>query len=271
MPPKPFKIVILSDISLGADKLQDGQSKTLSSRAASLLRYQVTRINNEIRPAFVIQLGNVIEDEDEEEDEDNYSKCVDILKQLSMPVYHVVGDKEQVNLDLAKISSILKYPKLYYSFDSASFHFVVLFSTSKDHSEIHIDAIQREWLEKDLHTSDKQTIVFVHHPIHEQDLNGIFGFDQNPESCLVEERAELREILARSGKVRAVFSGNVHRNNLQCHDNIYYVTLQSMVENMSKTGKTASESIAIVTISEDEIRVEIEGLDPAEYRLSANK
>jgi Icc protein len=184
-----------------------------------------------------------------------------------MPVYHVVGNHEQVNLDLKHIAGKLNYPKLYYSFEAGNFHFVVLFSTSKDHTAIHVDEAQRKWLAEDLEATSKPTFVFIHHPIDDQDLTGSFWFEKYPNFCFVEERVEIRETLARSGKVRAVFNGHVHRNNLQSHDGIHYVTVQSLVENMSDSRKVPSESYAVVTFGDDEIRVEVEGMDPAEYRF----
>ena len=281
MPPKPFKFVLIADAHLGTDKLHEGKSRKLSSRARSLLQYFVTRINDEIRPAFVVQLGDLIE-EDEEEDEENYVKALGILKQLSMPVYHVVGNHEQVNLKLDQVLTILKYPKLYYSFDSGDYHFVVLFASCPMKSDlespvesigrkIQIDTAQRKWLEEDLNATKKATIVFLHHPLDDQDLAGSYWFEQKPDECFVDARNEIREIFSRSGKVIAVFNGHVHRNNLENHDDIWYVSLQSLVENMSEHTKTPAETIAIVTVGEHEIRVEIEGMDPAEYRVDRGR
>jgi len=264
---KPFRIVVISDIVYGSDKPRQGQLRSLPSRALSLLRYLVNRINSEIRPEFVVRLGSLIEDEDEETDEENYEKIVDELKQLSVPVYHVAGSNEQVNLSQKKIAAILKYPKLYYSFDSDDYHFVVLFSESKNHDHVHISPEQTHWLQEDLNANKKPVLVFVHHLLDEQELSDNFWFGQYPDGCRVEERAELRAILARSGKVKAVFSGSVHQNNLQEHDGIQYVTLQSLVENVSKSGKTASESFAVLTLSPREIRVEVEGLQRDEYSI----
>jgi len=233
-----------------------------------LLRYLVNRINSEIRPEFVVRLGSLIEDEDEETDEENFEKIVDELKQLSVPLYHVTGSNEQVNLSQKKISAILKYPKLYYSFDMQDSHFVVLFSESKNHDHVHISNEQRKWLQEDLLAGTKPVLVFVHHILDEQDLSENFWYGQFPDGCLVEERSEVREILARSGRVKAVFCGCVHHNNLQEHDGIQYVTLQSLVENVSKSGKNASESFTVLTLSSREIRVEVEGLLRAEYSIS---
>ncbi|MBX9693984.1 MAG: metallophosphoesterase [Cyanobacteria bacterium] len=268
MPFKPFRVVIISDILYGTDKPRDGQLKSLPSRALSLLRYLINRISNEIRPAFVIQLGNSIENEDAEEDEENYSTIVDAFKQLTVPFYHVLGDNEQANLSSEQLGSLLRYPKFYYSFDSGECHFVVLFASAKAHTDIHIDPEQQKWLAEDLLATAKPTIVFSHHPLDEQEMYGNYLFEEKPELCFVEERAEIREILARSGKVKCVFSGHAHWNNLQEHDGIPYVTLQSLVENVAKTGKTASESFTVLTLSEREIDVDVQGLDPAGYRFS---
>ena len=265
--PAPLKMGLITDIHFGTDKQYEGQDRKLSSRALSLVRYLVNRMNGDIRPDFVVQLGDLIEDEDAETDEENYRTAIDAFKPLKMPMYHAVGNHEQVNLGLEKIHSMLNYPKLYYSFDAQAFHFVVLFSTSKAHTDIHVDAAQRKWLAEDLEATDKPTVVFIHHPIDDQDLTGSFWFEKYPKHCFVEEKVEIRETLARSGKVRAVFSGHVHRNNLQTHDGIHYITVQSLVENMSDSRKVPSESYAIVTFGDDEIRVEIAGQDPAEYRF----
>src|SRR5690349_3403353 len=118
MPFKPFRVVVINDILYGSDKPLNGQLKCLPSRARSLLRYLVNRLNNEMRPEFVVRLGSLIEDEDNETDEDNYDTVLDELKQLKMPVYHVIGGNDQINLTPKRIAEILKYPQLYYSFDS---------------------------------------------------------------------------------------------------------------------------------------------------------
>jgi len=268
MPLKPFTFVLISDIHFGTDKVQNGFYKKLSSRALSLVRYMVNRINRELRPSFVVQLGDAVEDEDSQTDEENYETIIEAFKPLQMPVYHVVGNREQVNLDHGKIASILNYPKLYYSFDSGDYHFIVLFSLSRKETEISIDKTQQEWLEKDLNTTDKPTVIFLHHPLDDQDLSGSFWFSEKPELCFVEERFAVREIIARSGKVIAVFNAHVHTNNLQFHDDIPYITLQSLVENLTEKGKTPSEAFAVVTLTKAEIRVEIEGVIPEEYRIS---
>lgn len=265
---KPFTFVLISDIHFGADKLHEGFCKKLSSRALSLTRYMVNRINAELRPSFVVQLGDAIEDEDAEADEENYSTIVDAFKPLTMPIYHVVGNKEQVNLSLEQTREILNYPRLYYSFDSGDYHFVVLFSVSRSEDEISIDKTQLGWLEADLNLTKKKTVIFLHHPLDDQDLSESFWFEKKPENCFVKERDSVREVIARSGKVIAVFNGHVHRNNLQFCGDIPYITLQSLVENLTEKSKTPSETFAVVTLSKTEIKVEIEGLNPEEYRIA---
>lgn len=267
MAQKPFTFVLISDIHFGADKLHNGFCKKLSSRALSLVRYMVNRINSELRPSFVVQLGDAIEDEDVETDEENYSTIIEAFKPLTMPVYNVVGNKEQVNLGLDQIGALLNYPKPYYSFDSGDYHFAVLFSLSRSEGEISIDEAQLKWLEADLSLTKKKTVIFLHHPLDDQDLSESFWFEGKPELCFVAERVPVREVIAKSGKVIAVFNGHVHRNNLQFHDDIPYVTIQSLVENLTEKSKTPSETFAVVTLSKAEIRVEIEGLNPEEYRI----
>lgn len=271
MPPKPFRFVIVSDVHIGSDNPQEGRYKNLPSRALGLLRYLVSRIGDEIKPDFVVQLGNLIQAEDPEEDEENYSKGMDAFKQLSVPVYHLVGNHEQKHLDLQQIRTRLKYQEFYFSFDSGQFHFVVLFAEDSGTGSIRIDPVQREWLEEDLRATKNPTIVFMHHPVDDHDLTGNSWFEDTPERCFVDDSVKVRAVLARSGKVCAVFSGHAHVNHLQSIDDIHYVTIQSLVENVTKSGKTPSESFAVVTLGQNEMRVEIEGMAPAEYRLSVAK
>jgi alkaline phosphatase len=268
MPLKPFKFALIADIHYGSDKQEDGRVKRLASRALSLSKYLVTRMNNEIRPAFLVQLGNLIEDEDAETDEDNYATMLEALKPLTMPIYHVIGDCEQVNLDLQQIRTTLKYPNLYYSFDAGEFHFVVLFALSRATGGFVIDDAQRKWLATDLDTATKPTIIFTHRALDEPDLAEGPPIEQPPDDSSISDRAGILRILAASNKVIAVFNGNADKNSLQEFAGINYIGLQSLVENISPKGKTCSESFAVVTLDDAEIRVEIPGMDPAEYRIS---
>ena len=266
MPPKPLKVVLIADIHIGV--AQPEPCTRLPERARGLLKYVVQRINAEMRPDFVVQLGDLIEAEDEETDEENYETGLDVLRELKMPCYHVVGNQDQTNLSLTKLAALVDRPKFYYSFDSGAFHFVVIFGQSSDRGAVVFDEVQQKWLQQDLAATEKPAVVFSHLPLHEEDNEAAIAAGENVLTGFsLEQRRMIRNILARSGKVRAVFNGHLHKNELNTVDSICYVSIQSLVQNISPVRKDASESFAVISLGESSSRVEVEGMDPAEYHF----
>ncbi len=153
---------------------------------------------------------------------------------------------------------MFRYKKLYYSFDSGKLHFIVLCSKVSGDETIWISNEQKKWLKKDLGSTDKKCVVFVHHGLADQDLTGNPWFEGNPENCLIANRKEIRNMLSRSKKVIAVFNSHLHWDRQDFHDGIPYFTIQSLVENENDMG-LASETRAVVNIVDDKIDVEIIG------------
>jgi predicted phosphohydrolase len=250
LPAKPLKIAVVTDVHIGAALPRP--CTRLPERARSLLKYVVSRINTEMRPDFVVQLGNLIEAEDAETDEENYSTGLEVLSELQMPCYHVVGNHEQMHLSLKQLASMVNYPKFYYSFDSGTFHFVVLFGQSSDGEAVVFDDAQKKWLEGDLAAAEKPVVVFTHLPLHQDDD---------------EQQRIIRGILAASGKVRAVINGHLHKNELVDIAGICYVSIQSLVQNISETRLDAAEAFAVITLGQSDVRIEVEGMDRAEFQF----
>jgi hypothetical protein len=108
----------------------------------------------------------------------------------------------------------------------------------------------------------------MHHSASEQDLEDSLWFKGLSHLALVKERAELRQILQASGKVRVVFNGHVHRNHLDVIAGIPYVTIQSLIENLDEDAPgRAAAAHAIATIDESRIVVRVRGNDPARYQF----
>jgi hypothetical protein len=84
----------------------------------------------------------------------------------------------------------------------------------------------------------------------------------------VRERAALRAVLERSGRVRAVFNGHLHRNHLDVINGIPYVTIQSLIENLDADapGRPAA-AYAIATLEDARTTVRVLGNDPARYQF----
>ena len=117
----------------------------------------------------------------------------------------------------------------YYSFDRGDFHFVVLDACFRNDGEpygrknskwndANIPAAELEWLQADLRSTDRKTVVFAHQRL---DVSNDHGVKNCP---------EVRGVLQDSGKVLAVLQGHSHQNDLKDIGGIHYCTLVAMVE-----------------------------------------
>jgi len=259
--------VLIADAHLGPEKDYEGQVRKLSRNSLPFLTSLTAEISTSFKPAFVAQLGDLIEDSDDlKQDKLNFSTAINTFEGLSMPVLHVIGNHDQVHLSIDDLSALIHRDVLYYSLDVGDLHCVVLFASCLDHTDIHIDEQQRQWLVQDLEKTQKPTVVFLHHPLDEQNLQGNVWFEKYPSYCFVEERKTIRQILVASGQVVAVFNGHVHHNNLSTIDGIHYITIQSLVEKVGEPD-VSSRAFALATIDGDNLSVEVMGRDPARYFL----
>ncbi|MBS1994204.1 MAG: metallophosphoesterase [Cyanobacteria bacterium SZAS LIN-3] len=262
------KFALIADAHIGPEKMYEGAIRKLSRHSLSYLNELTDAMSSQIQPQFVVQLGDLIEDaEEKNEDAGNYLSGLTTFERLPMPVLTVVGNHDQVNLNVDELCRYGKTESLYFSRDMGDFHCVVLFSSSVAHTDIHIDKAQQDWLAADLAATQKPTLVFLHHPLDEQDLTGNIWFEKYPHYCFVEERADVRQILNHSGKVCAVFNGHVHRNNLATIDGIAYVTIQSLVEKVGEPD-VCSRAYGLVEIANGRLTVEVKGRDAALYDIA---
>lgn len=253
-----MKFAILTDIHLGPEGNYKGVLKEINKDVKTFLDDFVTEMNNNVRPDFIVVLGDLVEDDNEINDKNNIDYIVKLLTRLECPVYYVAGNHDLKNISELELAKLFNQKRLYYSFDSGSFHFIVLFSRVAEDRTIWIPDEQKEWLKQDLDKTDKKSIVFVHHGLADQDLTGNPWFEGRPEDCLIANRKEIRNIFSISNKVIAAFNSHLHWDKQDIHDNIPYFTIQSLTENEDDKG-IASETHAVVNIEDNKVNVEIKG------------
>jgi 3',5'-cyclic AMP phosphodiesterase CpdA len=268
MPPKPLKFAVIADAHIGNAQATKPPTR-FPDRARSLLRYVVSQLNSEYKPDFVVQLGDLIEAEDADEDEDNVSTAAEILRDLQMPVYHALGNHEQMHLSLPKVCSSLKMQKPFYSFRCAPLNGIVL-CPEKSGDEWVIGKEQLKWIEQELRVAETQVLVYSHFPLVDFVSEDEAGDDSGEAPAVqppsqLSNRADVRHLLAQSNKVRAVISAHWHKNSLEELGGIHYVSIQSLVQNVS--GSRPSESFGVAKVFEDSVIVEVIGMDPAEFRF----
>lgn len=266
-------LAFVTDIHFGPSASFEGKLRKLSHRAPELLQAFVDKMNRDVRPDVVCNLGDDLEDESHDLDLARYREVVRILGGARAELIHVAGNHDTVHLGEREIleawgRTVGGSDKLYGSRDIKGFHIVTLHTKEvKDH-KVTIDPEQLAWLERDLALSSLPTIVLMHHSAADQALVGNRWFEGRPHICLVQERKRLRAILEESNKVVLVMNGHLHWNHLDVHRGIPYVTVQSLIENMDDDapGRPASAH-AIVRVERSRILVEVAGEDRARYQF----
>ncbi len=142
-------------------------------------------------PEFVIDCGDYATTPTPEE----YVKLEAVFTQVMMPRYYVIGNHDEATLFLDNTEA----SELYYSFDIADFHFIVL-----DDSHNFVEASQVSWLTEDLRASQKPTIVFAHRPL------APFYNTWKYEGQAINNSDEIIALFDDDGDVVATFTGHNH-------------------------------------------------------------
>jgi Icc protein len=270
-PPSPLTLAFVTDLHFGPEARYEGKLRKLTAHAGELARAFVRQVNEVIHPDLVVNLGDDIEDESREADLARYRECQAILREVKATLVNVAGNHDTVHLNREDLNGFWQRSgPLYHAFDHGGWHFVVLHTLEKKDVEIRVPEAQLAWLRGDLAATTLPTIVLMHHAASEMELDGSRWFHGKPHIALVKERAELRGLFERSGRVRAVFNGHLHWNHLDVIGGIPYVTVQSLVENLDDDapGRPAA-AYAVVRLTPERITVDVRGNDPARYQFEA--
>ena len=260
-----MRFAVINDIHHGREELSKGVNRKLSRYSKELLIEFIEKMNTEIKPDFLVQLGDVVQDANYEEDTKNFKEVVNELKKLNCPVYHLVGNHDYLNIPEKELLTILNYKTFWYSCDNDKYHLIFLYSRQRPKNNITVSDEQVRWFSKDLEETNKKTLIFIHHSLANQNIKGNFWFDGRPDHCLVKQREEIRALIENSGKVIAVFNAHLHWNNITVHKCIPYITVQSLVENFNND-EVPSKSFTIVDLNEKYIYVKVYGNDGMEYK-----
>ena len=179
---------------------------------------------------FAVELGDLIDSIKSVDLDQGYLKTIDAQFASVCPERHyVLGNHCVETLTKEEFLGAVAQEQSYYSFDRGDNHFVVLDScyrsdevpygrNNSQWTDANIPAVELEWLKADLAASDKPTIVFAHQRLDVSNNHG------------VKNNAAVREAFEASGRVRAVFQGHSHQNDLKEIGGIHYCTLVAMVE-----------------------------------------
>lgn len=222
----PLKIGLVTDLHY-ADKNAAGTRhyrETLNKLDEAAKQFA------EIRPHFIVELGDFIDAAESVDVERRYLKTVNTaFSKICKDRHYVLGNHCVDTLTKDEFLGGVEKEKSHYSFERGGFHFVVLDSCFRKDgkpyqrrnfqwTDANIPAPELDWLKSDLKASQRPVIVFAHQRLDVSNNHG------------VKNNAEVRKVLEDSGNVLAVFQGHSHQNDLKNIAGIHYCTLRAMVE-----------------------------------------
>ena len=248
-----MKVLFITDCHYGQDSNFEQHAgpeyvNVFGSQFEQLLRPLKARLAQEDFD-LVVNLGDCIADDSYlhgkneksyQLDKENFEKFIALWSDVRQPVIHALGNHDGAMIPRSDFEKILGR-KTYYSEDLFGFHHVVL-DPVWDSIPFAIDEEQIAWLEHDLNSTQLPTIIYLHTPCDETDLSDNYYHAVNPARYFSADRARLRTIFEKSGKVFLVVHGHSHFYRNCDINGIKYLTIPSFLEN-DTTGKPTGEYI----------------------------
>ena len=193
---------------------------------------------NKERPDFLVELGDFKDLGPDKKSTIGYLDRIEgVFRGFSGDRYHVLGNHDLDALDkpefLARVSNAGQPKALaHYSFERGGIKFVVLDACYNSKMEdyrpgnwrwdnANIPPDQLEWLGRELESAQGNVVVFCHQCLD----------PQADVSHLVRNAADVRSVIEKSGKVRAVFTGHQHSGRINKVNGITYYSLRALVLN----------------------------------------
>ena len=173
---------------------------------------------NELRPAFVVMGGDMVDDPASEEQLEELLRITGELD-ASIPMFWVPGNHDIAPDTVQPTShSIEKYRETfgrdYYSFDRDSTRFLILNTVVLDSPQYVPDQLDEQlaWFEWEVDRSRKdqiRVVLFGHHPLFLVDAEEADSYWNLPR----ERREYLLDVIHR-GHIKNAFAGHWHRNSI---------------------------------------------------------
>ena len=195
----------------------------------------------------VVCLGDAIDSGESVERELGYLSAVDgVLGAVGSERYYVPGNHDVERLTKREFFEHAGGSTPPYSFEAGGIHFVVLDACFRADGEPHgrhnaqwHEAHGPEWelagLREDLTGAAGPAVIFAHQRLDLPD----------EDRYAVDNASAARGVIEASGKVRAVFQGHSHRNDLRRIGGVPYCTLAAVI----RSGGPWSNAYAIVSVS----------------------
>lgn len=244
------KIVIFSDLHYAPEKpINNGSiiERKLMECAEPLINQLIDKVNNEIKPDLVLNLGDLVEDfNNHDKDIVNLKYIWNKFKNFQTKFYSCIGNHDLRSMSSRnEVEQIMGYEHSTFSFNIDELHIVILGTyVNNDIGTMSGGILKTQfiskqdlnWLKEDLNKNNLPTIICTHFGVAEDDMKGNWWFETCPQHALLGNRKELKEIIKNNKNILAVFSGHQHWTKHILEDGISYYVLGSMTENINDDG-----------------------------------
>ncbi|MBN2210862.1 MAG: metallophosphoesterase [Sedimentisphaerales bacterium] len=222
---RPFVFGVMADIQY-ADK-DEGNNRYYRTSLENLQK--CVNDLNERQPAFVIQLGDIIDGykEDTEASVKDLDSILEVFNRFEMPKYHVLGN-HCVLAGRENVKNKLGVNDFFYDFTFSSapgWRFIVLDGNDAGYGVISDEQLQ--WLRSTLDRTQKdneKVICFCHYAL----------LKEAAEKYRLANPQPVLDILDDHNGVVAWFAGHDHAGGYAVRNNVHHLTFKGMVESADR-------------------------------------
>ncbi|TXG78208.1 hypothetical protein E6Q11_01505 [Candidatus Dojkabacteria bacterium] len=263
-----FKIGFVTDWEYG-DKQRLKQK--ITSEAPIELRRVVRYFNDTFRPDLVVGGGDYIESSNAkpERAKEQLREMNEIYAQSTAPRMYAFGDHDFRSLTQAEVIAALEIESTHEYRDVGDWRIIVIdpnYNKENEHRNAkqyvfgHMSPAELTWLEAALQT-DRPVIVFSHYsPIPIPNSKG--QYIEN-----IDNASHVREILERSKRVAAVFSGHNPMGYYEERQGIHYFVIDTLVNRKSMGSFATIEARYLKTEDYVHFFVRQYGMNKVEYAV----
>lgn len=237
-----MKIVVFTDLHHYAANLQNAVFDTqvkLTQYAMPMLSELVDKVNNNIRPHAVVNLGDSIQDaNDHDVDVCALSEVAEQVKALQVPYHMVLGNHDFKMFDsFDEHKEIFGFDSFNYSVDVDGYHLVFMTNGISPEHAVAGSSVERarfvvketlNWLQDDLQKNTKPCIIFNHFPP--------IGCEGLAQRHVIGNTDELFAIIDAHKNIRAVISGHTHMAYRRERNGVDYHVLSSPIASLERNG-----------------------------------
>ena len=237
-----MKIVVFTDLHhYTADRQCAAFDTTckLTQYAMPMLSELIDKVNHELRPHAVVNLGDCIQDANARDtDMATLQEVADKVKTFQVPYYMVLG-----NHDFKMFDSFDEHKKIFgfdtfnYSVDMEGYHLVFMTNGISPEHAVAGSSVERarfvvketlDWLQEDLQRNTKPCIIFTHFPP--------IGCEGLAQRHVIGNTDELFAIIDSHKNILAVVSGHTHMAYKKQRNGVDYHVLSSPIASLERNG-----------------------------------